>query len=116
MESYHLNILYVLDKISDLNFQNDVWVRQAYWDRVLNFGEAVNTLDDFCFFDEIESGTIFLSDPNDQIQLELFVKDLLEYEESDDPKDMLLDSKWIEITRISLRLKRLFEAKWSGNH
>lgn len=48
------NILDVLNKLSDTSFQQDVWIKHSYWDRVLNIEEAINTLDDYSFFDDVD--------------------------------------------------------------
>lgn len=112
MENYKTAILDVLQKISDLDFQRDVWVKQAYWDIVLNFGEAVNLLDDYCFFEEVEKKDISLPDIVEQNNMECFIKDILEYEEPSDPLVMLVDSKWIEIAKRGKRVKERLEEKW----
>ena len=109
MEHKKEKVLDVLKKISDLRFQEDVWVNQKYWDEVLNFGEAVNTLDDYCFFDEVEEGKIKLSDSKTQMDLEIFLAELLAYEEPSNPQDMLRDSKWKEISKKAAKLNKKLE-------
>ncbi len=109
MEHKKEKVLDVLKKISDFNFQEDVWVNQKYWDEVLNFGEAVNTLDDYCFFDEVEEGKIKFSDSKAQMSLEAFVTELLAYEEPSNPQEMLRDPKWREISEKAAELNKQLE-------
>ena len=93
MENAKENILDILSKISDLKFQKEVWKEQKHWDKILNFGEAVNTLDDYSFFDSNEIwGTLSDYEVN---QIQDFKTKLENYEEN---TDMLNDKNWILIT------------------
>lgn len=49
MENTSTNVIDIIKKLSDLNFQKDVWLEGKYWDRVSSFDEAVNTLEDYNF-------------------------------------------------------------------
>ena len=42
----------ILEKISNVNFQKEVWLQGKYWHIVSSFGESVNLLDDYGFFDD----------------------------------------------------------------
>jgi hypothetical protein len=110
MEHKKEKILDVLKKISDFRFLEDVWVNQKYWDEVLNFGEAVNTLDDYCFFDDVEEGRIILPDLKSQMGLKSFVADLLTYQEPSSPQEMLHDLKWKDLSEKAAILNKQLQA------
>jgi hypothetical protein len=98
MENKKEIVLDILDKLSDLSFQEKVWIKQEYWDQVLNFGEAVNLLDDYSFFDEVFEGKIKFIETTEQNKLESFVKELEAYQEPFNPNDMLQDPRWRRIS------------------
>jgi hypothetical protein len=97
MKNKDQNILDVISKIASLDFQQDVWVEGKYWDRVINFEEAVNTLDDYEFFEDIKANHIGLSE-NEQGRIENLLNKLLEYE-SRNPKAMISDPNWLKIVQ-----------------
>lgn len=107
MEQKKEKIISILKKISDFSFQEDVWVKQSYWDEILNLGEAVNTLDDYCFFDEVEEGKIKFLESVNQEKLENFVKELLLFEEPSNPEELLHDLKWKDLSLQAGELSRL---------
>jgi hypothetical protein len=97
MKNKDENILDVISKISSLEFQKDVWVEGKYWDRVTNYEEAVNTLDDYEFFEDIEENNLGLPE-NEQTKIANFLTKLLEYD-SRSPKVMISDKNWNEIVK-----------------
>ncbi|WP_282040003.1 hypothetical protein [Saccharicrinis aurantiacus] len=98
-------ILDILSKIADTNFQKKVWVDQEYWDPILNFGEAVNTLEDYFFFEEIQNGAINSTNLSLNEELLWFSKELMKYDEPSDPSYMLKDEKWLNICEKATYLK-----------
>ncbi|MDF2380352.1 hypothetical protein JMG10_02655 [Nostoc ellipsosporum NOK] len=102
-------ILSTLDKLADLDFQRAVWINQAYFDEVLNFGEAVNLLDDYNFFDAIEHQDIKLKTVDDQQKLASFANALLEYKEPFERTKILTDPSWLSIVREAAHIRVLLE-------
>ncbi|MFT6921969.1 MAG: hypothetical protein ACJA1C_000967 [Crocinitomicaceae bacterium] len=94
----------IISKIADLNFQKKVWVQQKVWDEVLNFGEAVNLLDDYSFFDDIEDGNMNFDNSEFQSNVESFAKRLLDYEEISPTQEMLNDPKWLKIVELANKI------------
>ena len=101
------NIVDVLNKISDLKFQREVWLEGKYWDRVSSFEEAVNTLEDYKFFDDVKENKIGLSE-EDKVQVDLFVKKLNEYD-VEDVTFMLNDSKWEIIVSLAKKTNEILD-------
>ncbi len=102
-------ILSILDKLADLDFQRAVWVHQAYFDEVLNFGEAVNLLDDYHFFDAVERQYIKLKAADDQDKLTNFANALLAYNEPLERAEILTDPSWLSIVRDASQIRALLE-------
>ena len=112
MENKKEIVLDILNKISDLQFQNDVWTKQLYWDRILNYGEAINTLEDYSFFDDVNNGVIELNEKEEQRLLILFSKKVMEFDEFAEQKPIATNLKWREITQMA---KILHEALLRAN-
>lgn len=112
MENKKEVVLDILSKLSDLKFQNDVWTKQLYWDRILNYGEAVNTLEDYNFFDDANNGLILLKEKEDQRLLLLFVKKILDFDEDGEQKPIANNLEWVEISQMA---KLLHEALQRAN-
>ena len=89
------NVINILEKISDLEFQKNVWLKGEYWDKVSSFEEAINTLDDYYFFSDIKSNVIGLTQ-DEKNKVEIFIKELLAFEMAIG-ETMLKDEKWISI-------------------
>ena len=99
----------ILNKLSDIKFQEDVWVKHSYWHRITNFGEAVNTLDDYDFFDELYSDNLIMDEADLSI-LNDFRRRLLNFIEFENGNLMLTDPSWIQIAKdASLIRSMLFE-------
>jgi len=99
MVNKSVNILDVIEKLSNLDFQNDVWVKGKYWDRVANYSEAINTLEDYNFFDDLTNNRIGLTKEEINIT-NSFVKKLLEYGNRN-PSYMISDNIWKDIVKHS---------------
>ncbi len=99
MENWKENIICFIEKIGNLNFQYDVWVKGLFWDRVVSFGEAINTLEDYCFFEKIENKSIRFEDEKLQINLIDFSANLLSYQEPENVEEMLRDEEWLNIVK-----------------
>ncbi len=95
MENTSENILDVLEKISNFKFQKEVWLEGKYWDRVSSFEEAVNTLEDYNFFTDVNENKIGLTE-NEKNKTKFFNTKLEEYE-GGNCKDMLTDPSWKNI-------------------
>ena len=91
------NIKLIIRKLSDIDFQINVWLNGEYWDSITDFGEAINSLDDVCFFDSIKDNSIRFDNIENQKKLSNFAKILLEYEEPKEVSDMLKSEKWLDI-------------------
>ena len=90
----------IIRKLSDKEFQINVWINNLYWDPILNFGEAVNTLDDYSFFERKELEKIFFTEKLISIdELIEFGERLERFEEPEDLSDLHKDLNWIEIMR-----------------
>jgi hypothetical protein len=96
-------ILEILEKIGNINFQKDVWKDQKYFDNILSYGEGINTLDDYFFFDAIENRELPL-DANLYLFIDDYIKKLLSYKDSkvmfDDPVWLKLVERTHEVIRI----------------
>lgn len=109
MEDKKNRILDVLSKIANLQFQKEVWFKQLYWDEILNYSEAINTLDDYCFFDDVEVGKISLIDTLNQKKLNHFVNELLAYNEPNVAIELLIDPKWLQISKQAKEIEELLQ-------
>lgn len=105
MKNKSKNVLDVLDKISDIKFQKDVWLEGKYWDKISDFEEAVNTLEDYDFFIDIDENKIGLSKEEKDIT-KLFIDKLIKYE-SRNVEFMLKDNNWISITESAKKVNKI---------
>jgi hypothetical protein len=64
MDQKIINIIDLLEKISNQAFQEQVWLNQKIWNRASSLGETINLLDDYHFFEDIEAKKITLLDAN----------------------------------------------------
>ncbi len=102
MDNSKKNILDIINKLSDLQFQKEVWIDGKYFDYISNYGEAVNTLGDFNFFEEFENGIINLDNENEQKILKDFVYKILSYNEPvHNIHSILNDNEWLEIVVLA---------------
>ncbi len=97
MESWKENIVHFIGRVGDLNFQYAVWLNGSFEDIISNFGEAVNTLDDFLFFEKVEDRSIRFNDEKLQENLVSFSASLLSYQEPNRMEEMLEDEKWLKV-------------------
>lgn len=104
-------ILYIFSCLSDSEFRRKVWVDGEYFDTYCSsFGEAVNSLDDFNFFNDVENGNIKLENNVLQIRLEKLMKDILDYQEPDSAACMLKDPSWIKIVDEASQIHALLNS------
>lgn len=116
MENHKANILDILGKIASLSFQEAVWVKSTYWDRILNYVEAINTLGDYQFYELIKTGKIAFENENDRVLVFSFIADILDYEEPTNPEDMLADPVWQSIAQRAERVRQLIDKNpWKGS-
>lgn len=104
MENSKEVILDVLNKISDLEFQQKVWIEQSYWDRILNYSEAVNTLEDYSFFEDVNNGLIKMKNEEEQKILVSFSKRITEFDENGANKPVASNPLWIETSLMARQL------------
>ena len=104
LSSWKDNIVSVIDKIGDLDFQQAVWLNGFYWHRVLSFGEAVNILEDYYFYDKVQNKSLTFENEELQLLLVSFSVSLLSYEEPNDVEKMLRDKKWLEIVEKAQKI------------
>lgn len=99
-------ILDILGKISNINFQNEVWIQGKYWDRVSSFGESVNLLDDYGFFDDFKLFEKLL-DEVEREKMAYFKELLLAYEQNGN--NILHNEEWLLITRLAQELVQIIK-------
>lgn len=105
MENQLQVIFDIIERISNINFQKEVWIQGRYWDAVSSFGESINLLDDYGFFDKFSYFENLLNKDESE-KIKHFKNLLLLY----DPKDnMLEDKEWISITRLARELLPVIE-------
>ncbi len=97
MQNWKENSIDFIGKIGDLNFQYAIWLNHSFWDEILNFGEAVNKLEDYFFFEKVENGSIRFDEKELQVNLVAFSNNLLSYEEPKKVEEMLEDESWLNI-------------------
>jgi len=113
-----LNVLNVLVRISDKNFILNYWGgKEKYKSMITDCGEAIETLDDYCFFDlstkkdlgewkkcrknlsnELVNGLIQVSSKVDVFK-----------NHNKPPSDLLLDEAWIEIMNLCKVYSKMME-------
>lgn len=90
------NILYILGCLSNYQFQIDCWKNGIYFDQYCSsFGEAVNSLDDFNFFDDIATCKFNFS----EVLYSKVVNILSDLEQYQETENMLHDQYWIDIVK-----------------
>lgn len=105
------NVLDVIKKIADPKFQREVWVEGKYWDRVTDFEEAVNTLEDYNFFTDVSKNRIGLSGKERRI-VNTFAKKLSKYD-SEHGSFTLTNPRWREIVDGAVEVYNLLlERSW----
>jgi hypothetical protein len=97
MTNHEIKSLEILSKLANIKFQQKVWLKNEQWDEVLNLGEAINSLDDYSFFDDLENGNLFVESGVQQNELNAFSDLLLNYEEPASVSEMLKDPNWLKI-------------------
>ena len=104
MEERKKVVLDILERICNIQFQENVWVNHLYEDIIFSFGEAVNMLDDYFFFEDIKNGKIRFLDPINQDKLENFAADIIAYDEPEIISFMLDDPEWTRICKEACEL------------
>lgn len=104
MENSREVILEILNKISDLDFQQKVWIEQSYWDKISNYGEAINTLEDYSFFEDVNNGLIRTIDEEQQKLLLSFSKTIIEFDENGNNKPVASNPRWMEASLMAKQL------------
>lgn len=110
MDTNWKQIIYFLQKIGDIQFQEDVWFGGKYYDWACDYGEAVNLLDDYWYYDAIEGNELNLPSP----QLEYILKfneSLINYDKSANVSiNMLSDPSWLRIVNDSNEVVKIIES------
>lgn len=101
------NILDVIKKLADINFQKDVWALGKYWDRITDFTEAINTLEDYNFVDDLTLNRIGLSEIELK-EVKLFVDKLFNYDYKT-TEIMISDKHWEEIVDDAKRVNEILK-------
>lgn len=107
------SILYMIERLSNLDFQMNIWVAQKHWDRALDFGETVNVLDDYCFFDDVETNAYNLSQECDY-KLKRFAMHLLSYSDNINPENMMKDNSWLNVVEEAKVTYEILKSKWEN--
>lgn len=98
----------ILGNLSDLQFQRDVWLDCKYPDRIFNFGEAVNTLEDYNFFERVECRELDLTEA-EYLAVCDFSRSLFSYDEPvSDIGRMFNDKEWMVIVEQARCVKENF--------
>jgi hypothetical protein len=92
------NILHIFKCLSDLDFQNKVWVNADFFDSLCSsFGEAVNSLEDFNFYEDIKNKKFKFS-----VDLYSKISNLLDdLDNYDENEKMMSDPQWLNIVKQS---------------
>jgi hypothetical protein len=105
MERTSENVLDVIKKIADPRFQREVWIEGRYWDRVSDFDEAVNTLEDYNFFTDVGENKLGL--PKKELAITVsFLDKLSNYDRTHD-NFSLEDSRWQVIIGEAVKVYNL---------
>lgn len=107
MENTSTNVIDIIKKLSDLNFQKDVWLEGKYWDRVSSFDEAVNTLEDYNFFIDIKENKMGLTE-SEKNKIESFNTKLIGYD-GEDFQLILNDPLWKTIANEANEIIKILE-------
>ncbi|BAV06161.1 hypothetical protein SAMN05421788_106224 [Filimonas lacunae] len=107
--TYLENVLDVIDKISDLTFQRAVWWNSEYYDPILDYSEAVNTLESFSFYDDVKNRQFSFS-KEEYEEVDFFIEALLAYD-SFRPLDsgMAVDGDWLKVVESAKKVKVLVQ-------
>jgi hypothetical protein len=97
MDQKIINIIDLLEKISNQAFQEQVWLNQKILNRASSLGETINLLDDYHFFEDIEAKKITLLDANLNKLMISFAAELLEYKEPIEIREIHQDTNWLKI-------------------
>ncbi len=111
MKEELLNYIDLLDKISSKQFQRKVWIEGECRDRAESLGETINLLDDYKFFENIEKQKLFSNDSEKQKLLEVFSKEILNYNEPQFIELIYDDPKWLFIMKLADEIKNLLLKK-----
>jgi uncharacterized ubiquitin-like protein YukD len=106
-----LNIIDLLEKISNQAFQEQVWINQKIWNRASSLGETINLLDDYHFFEDLEAKKITLLDAKMNKLISSFVAELLEYKEPIEIREIHQDTNWLKIMSDAKVLVEEFKLK-----
>ncbi len=106
-----LNIIDLLEKISNQAFQEQVWINQKIWNRASSLGETINLLDDYHFFEDLEAKKIALLDAKMNNLISSFVAEILEYDEPIDIREIHQDTNWLKIMSDAKVLVEEFKLK-----
>ncbi|WP_445456096.1 hypothetical protein [Flavobacterium sp. HNIBRBA15423] len=107
MKNKSVNVIDILKKISDINFQKEVWLEGKYWDWVSSFEEAVNLLEDYDFFVDVNENNIRVTE-NEKKVIENFNDKLMEYE-SNNIELMLSDNNWKNIVNMAYEVSEILK-------
>ena len=111
MDQKIINIIDLLEKISNQTFQEQVWLNQKIWNRASSLGETINLLDDYHFFEDIEAKKITLLDANLNKLMLSFAAELLEYKEPVEIREIHQDTNWLKIMSEAKVLVEEFKLK-----
>lgn len=114
METQWSVIIEILKKLSNEQFQKDVWAQHKYKHPLFSFGETVNTLGDYFFFDSIKERELNLSSEEYEL-LDQYITNLLSYTEPRDASLMLVDPKWSNIMQSTNRIIDILKTNTSSN-
>lgn len=96
-------ILHIFFCLSSIDFQKKSWLDGEQFDIYCSsFGETINSLDDFNFFDDVEE-KLFKFSSKIYTNLESYLKEIEGYEETD---NMLKDEKWLGLVQ---KAKEIYE-------
>lgn len=101
-------IIEILKKIADLKFQKEVWTKRRYKHPLFDFGETINTLEDYYFFDSVKEREMPFGE-KDYEALDQYIERLTSYTAPGVLARMLNDPGWINITQETKRIINILE-------
>lgn len=101
--------LYILDCLSDIEFQKEAWIEKKHLAIVHDLETTVNSLEEFYFFDHVAQG-FFKVTKEEQQKMEQFVKDVTDFDPViTDYNALFTNEKWIAITHEAAEIKTILE-------
>jgi hypothetical protein len=103
-------IVNLISRVSDLNFQRNVWLEQKQNDIAFSMGELINLLDDYSFFEDVDILCSYINDKKDKLLIQQFEKELLNYQEPENIVTIFYDEQWLSIVNQANKIVSILTA------